>query len=404
VSLQSLADDLALALQCEVAIADHEWHIQTYSALLAVEPDPLRVASLILRATPPEARAWAIRHGVETANAPVRVPANLDIGAPNPRIVVPIRAEGILVGYLFIIEAGTQLDDEQSRLAEDTGRDAAPLLYQQRLIEGQARERQIELLSQLLEHDHLGPDEAERQLKSSGVLSGWPITVVMAICPRQETNEPLSSAQRQVLQHALERMRRSAPLGAIIGLVHHDCAVAVVCTDDQRGVSRFAATLVDALTEEGADGQFTIGVSGRMERLADAPVGRLEARAAARVAGSVGRFGSVARWEDLGVYRTLAGFLVPAADKTMWLDPHLTNLAANDPDGILIHTLETYLDHAGDAKASAELLALHRAGLYYRLTRISELTGLDLKDGEARLSLHLSIKLRRLLDPALVPD
>jgi DNA-binding PucR family transcriptional regulator len=62
----------------------------------------------------------------------------------------------------------------------------------------------------------------------------------------------------------------------------------------------------------------------------------------------------------------------------------------------LVDTLEAYLDRAGDAKATAEALSLHRATLYYRLNRIEEITGARLKTGEDRLALHLGLRLARL--------
>jgi DNA-binding PucR family transcriptional regulator len=68
----------------------------------------------------------------------------------------------------------------------------------------------------------------------------------------------------------------------------------------------------------------------------------------------------------------------------------------------LLQTLEVYLDLAGDAKHAAERLALHRASLYYRLRRIEETAGIDLKSGTDRLAAHLAVKALRLLDdPAL---
>ena len=66
---------------------------------------------------------------------------------------------------------------------------------------------------------------------------------------------------------------------------------------------------------------------------------------------------------------------------------------ANAP---LVDTLEAYLDLAGDAKATAEALTLHRATLYYRLNRIEEITGARLKTGDDRLALHLGLRLARL--------
>ena len=59
-------------------------------------------------------------------------------------------------------------------------------------------------------------------------------------------------------------------------------------------------------------------------------------------------------------------------------------------------TLEAYLDLAGDARATAEALSLHRATMYYRLNRIEEITGARLKTGDDRLALHLGLRLARL--------
>jgi sugar diacid utilization regulator len=67
--------------------------------------------------------------------------------------------------------------------------------------------------------------------------------------------------------------------------------------------------------------------------------------------------------------------------------------AANAP---LVDTLETYLELAGDARATAEALTLHRATLYHRLNRIEKLTGARLKTGDDRLALHLGLRLARL--------
>ena len=47
-------------------------------------------------------------------------------------------------------------------------------------------------------------------------------------------------------------------------------------------------------------------------------------------------------------------------------------------------------------QASAKRLHIHRATLYYRLSRIEELTGMSLADGQDRLALHLGVKLGRL--------
>ena len=62
----------------------------------------------------------------------------------------------------------------------------------------------------------------------------------------------------------------------------------------------------------------------------------------------------------------------------------------------LARTAEVYLDRAGQAGRTAAELGIHRQTLYYRLSRIEQLTGLDLDDGEDRLLLHMTLKAARL--------
>src|SRR3954451_12339862 len=86
------------------------------------------------------------------------------------------------------------------------------------------------------------------------------------------------------------------------------------------------------------------------------------------------------RWGDLGgARRMLAHIDVEAALRDA--PPGALRLLDSD----LAETLAVYLQRAGDVQATAAALSLHRAGVYYRLKRIEELTGLDLHDGDDRL-------------------
>ncbi|MCY7365191.1 MAG: helix-turn-helix domain-containing protein, partial [Frankiaceae bacterium] len=69
----------------------------------------------------------------------------------------------------------------------------------------------------------------------------------------------------------------------------------------------------------------------------------------------------------------------------------------DDPDERLAVTAARYLELAGSVKATAAALQVHRQTLYYRLSRIEQVTGLDLADGEDRLRLHLGLLVGRLV-------
>lgn len=57
----------------------------------------------------------------------------------------------------------------------------------------------------------------------------------------------------------------------------------------------------------------------------------------------------------------------------------------------LIRTLTVFFDANANASEAAEKLYLHRNSMAYRLDRIRQLTGLDLKNPETRLALQLGL-------------
>jgi PucR C-terminal helix-turn-helix domain len=93
-------------------------------------------------------------------------------------------------------------------------------------------------------------------------------------------------------------------------------------------------------------------------------------------------------WDTLGAWR----LVVEAPDdlEVAAVHPAAETLAAL-PRPDLMSTARTVLDLGGDVAAAAELLHLHRTTLYYRLDRIAELTGVDLRNGRSRTDLQLAL-------------
>jgi purine catabolism regulator len=88
-------------------------------------------------------------------------------------------------------------------------------------------------------------------------------------------------------------------------------------------------------------------------------------------------FKDLARSPDLGPFRKL-------------IDP----LKAYDSErrtSDLIRTLRVFFSSNANASETADKLFLHRNSVLYRLARIQELTGLDLKDPRAKLALQLGL-------------
>lgn len=330
--LQDLVDALAERLGRPVSIEDRRYRVLAYSA--HAEPlDRVRLASILTREAPADVARWLDAQGLPEAGAPVRLPDAPHVGM-GPRVAVPVRGDGVL-GFLWLVDDG--VGAEELAAAEETAAAAAPLL---------ARMRAAERSDHALVAGLLGTDKAARERAAA----------------------------------ALRGRGLRGPVHVLVG------DGTVLSRTVVRGGSAALLFGGDGGLEEPMDG--IIGVGGARERLEDAHEAVGEAQAAAALAPVFST--RLVRWDRLGAYQLLlplAGAAVPAPLR------RLLDHADADP---LAATLETYLDRAGDARAAAEALFIHRTTLYHRLRRIEAITGLSLRDGDDRLVLHIGLRIRRL--------
>jgi sugar diacid utilization regulator len=388
--LQTIVDSLAADIQRDVAIDDRQIRWIVHSPHYG-EPDAARLHSILARRVSDEAAEWAFSFGIEQAEGPIRLPANERIGA-RPRLCIPLRSHDVLLGFLFIVDPDESLSPEQVEQAQAAAGAAADVLYRERRLRELERGRERWLLLHLLADDGAEAGEAARALAGEGFLDARRIVVLVA---RAEPGEQDREVVELAIGAALDRLRRDVPARRGLELRKPDHSVFLVAVDDPGTTSprALAERLVALADDEGLETTARVGV-GAAHDLADARSSYREACDAVAVAERVERLGRIATWEELGAYRTIARFPPDAADGA--LHPGLVAMLRDPANAPLVDTLEAYLDLAGDAKATAEALSLHRATLYYRLNRIEELTGARLKTGEDRLALHLGLRLARL--------
>ncbi|MFF6878276.1 PucR family transcriptional regulator [Streptomyces sp. NPDC012474] len=156
------------------------------------------------------------------------------------------------------------------------------------------------------------------------------------------------------------------------------------------GASRRAGGPVAHGPAGGASRGPAAGLATPRSGIAELGLAWREASAAARAALAEPRLGPIAEWSAIGPFR-----LLTALPPEVAYDPAVQALLS--PAHLeLARTAEVYLDCAGQAARAAAELGIHRQTLYYRLSRIEKLTGLDLDDGEDRLLLHMALKGARL--------
>ena len=386
-TLQELVEDLAQQLDAPAVIEDDELRMVAYSPH-GVLIDDIRRDSILIKHAPAAVSDWLGRFGLKAAAGPVRIPGDQARGILG-RLCVPVSYRGARLGYLWLIDDDERLGKTQVRTAAYAADQAGLLMFGDMLGERMASGVLAHLLSPV---DELRAD-AMRHIDDSGLLGlRGPVIVVVV-----RTAGAAAPLPQPVLAESLRDVTRGRSAGTVIGLANPDHGVLVA--HDQGAAA--AHDLADAARaslrlrlQPGGNGTSVVAGIGDPSILADARGSYRQAKLAARVAATIHGAGPVARWRDLGVYRTLAQ-LPTDAEAAASLDPRLAALL-DHADGPVITTLETYLDLAGDAKASAERLSLHRGTLYYRLQKAERIAGVDLRSGCDRLALHLGFKLARL--------
>src|SRR5579875_1630933 len=100
--LQRIVDDLAARLGAPTVLEDHVERMVAHSA--HSQPiDEVRRESILRRSTRREVMSWFREQGIVASTEPLRFPGLPDRGVLG-RLCVPVRHQGLLLGWLFLID------------------------------------------------------------------------------------------------------------------------------------------------------------------------------------------------------------------------------------------------------------------------------------------------------------
>ncbi|WP_031505680.1 PucR family transcriptional regulator [Streptomyces megasporus] len=379
--------------------------------------DPVRTRSILRRRSTARVRAWFESFGITRAVEPVRIPPDPSAGVLRGRICVPVRHGGALLGYIWLLDDGAlELTDPRLRDVRAVADRIGALLA----AEARAGARRGELLYTLITAAP-GRRAAQAELAGElGTVATGPLTVVAVAPWGGEGGETAGSpglsgavAACVVPGAGVPVPRAGAPPAKAEGAL-----AVLVRLLSPGGLDPARAAAERLLRSPHADGGrggrepgvgAVAGIGAPCEGLPGVPGAWRQALSAARAARAERRFGPVARWDRIGPYRMLTALTASLGDSPVGHPGHPGGSPdAGLPDASvrallepgrreLARTAEVFLDRAGQAGRTAAALGIHRQTLYYRLSRVEQLTGLDLDDGEDRLLLHMALKTARLL-------
>lgn len=389
--LSALAETLADILQRSVLFES-----LTFDVLAAAQAGPVdenRQRALDAGRTPPELIERMTDRGIyaelQQKMRPARLPAIRELGMTMERVVAPIVVGREVYGYIWIVAGDHPLTDLDELAIEHAATVAALVMLKEQAVREAQNTLRGDFFAQLLragERDSLLLERAH----IVGYQFDRPHQVLFVLC-KSATNATLSQ-----LATRLDRWLRSQGVWGMVVTRERGLAMLIEAKTESVGQA-LAEKLVAELSN--AAQPLVVGV-GRLAS-ADGALRRSydEAREAADIGERLGKRAGGAGAARVVCFWTLGllDWLHHLPPEVLAANPYLATiqqLAEHDrkTNGELVRTLDAYLEHGGALAEAAAALNVHRNTLLYRIGRIEEIIGMDLKDTNQRLNLHVALK------------
>ncbi|MGW5094543.1 PucR family transcriptional regulator [Streptomyces nodosus] len=392
---QELVDEISALLGAPATLENRDFELIAFAAYDSdgefdeASLDPVRTRSILTRRSTAAVRRWFEGFGIARATGPVRIPPTPEAGVYRGRICLPVRHRGVVHGYVWLLTDEPGPSEAQLSAAMQITARIGDLLAD----EAQAgADLTRELRAVLTAPVGWRQDMAVAELRTAlGARADGPHTLV-CVAPWTPADPEEAPTVRTIPAGAAlctvpwgGGPDGFSPMGEGQGL-------ALLVRLRSAHVPTPALTAATRLLREATDGsgRTAAGVADARHGLDELGTAWQEASGAARAALAEPRLGPVAQWSAIGPYRLLTSLPPRVAD-----DPAV-RILFSPAHRELARTAEVFLDCAGQAGRAAAELGIHRQTLYYRLSRVEQLTGLDLDEGEDRLLLHMALKNARL--------
>ncbi|MFF1731041.1 PucR family transcriptional regulator [Streptomyces sp. NPDC058247] len=381
---QELVDEISALLSAPATLENRDFGLIAFGAhdsdsdFDASTLDPVRTRSILTRRSTSAVRTWFEGFGIARATGPVRIPPTPEAGVYRGRICLPVRHRGVVLGYVWLLDDDPGPTEQQLTAAMEVAERIGALLAD----EAQAGADLTREFREVLTAERgWQRDMAVAALRTALGSRADGLHAVVCVAPWPSPDPDDAPSFRTIpAADALCTVPWGVAGQALALLVRLRSA-------DALGPATAAAA---KLRERAGAAVVAAGFGGARRELDDLGAAWQEATAAARAALAEPRLGPDAHWAAIGPYRLLTALPPDAAH-----DPVLAPLL-QPAHRQLARTAEVFLDCAGQAGRTAAELGIHRQTLYYRLSRVEQLTGLDLDDGEDRLLLHMGLKASRL--------
>ncbi|WP_198283752.1 helix-turn-helix domain-containing protein [Clostridium cellulovorans] len=218
-----------------------------------------------------------------------------------------------------------------------------------------------------------------------------------------EKNQSLYSTKKQLIPKLFYYVENLIRKKGIIGLVANDCqSVYFILSfnqseDIKNQIEDFCKSLENTLIENFQTLDYKIGVGRCYEGLENVRCSYEEAKNSIGIGNRLNKK-SMIFYDKLGVYTLLCHDGLNN-ELELFYNNTIKKLVDHDKKKSteLVKTLEVYFQCNGNLNKIAKVLFTHYNTILYRINRINEITGMDIKNEENRLNLEIALRIMHML-------
>jgi purine catabolism regulator len=322
----------------------------------------------------------------------------------QPLALVLIKVNDKVNGALVVIGHCRPFDEDTLRTIEYAGPIVALVFAKEQAVFEAQRQLKGDFLEELVTNTFNDEELMEKRALSLNFNVQEPLTVfVLELDRRNNYYGAKTEQERQALKEFIwQKLHQSFTLeGNVMLQVKSSSIVGLASIKSEQELRQLQKTLT-RLIKQVKQKQFrdciAVGIGRPYTGVRNVSKSYQEALTAIKVGQMVEGAGQVSYFEDLGPYRLLYE-LRGSEDMQSFHQEVVGKIKLYDSQNNmnLMETLEHYFASDGNLRNTAEALHMHKNSVIYRIKKIEEITGLDLRDAEDRFNLQLGVKLDKII-------
>lgn len=393
-SLETLADLISEELECPITIEDANHRIIAYSRH-EDEVDPVRIATIMRRRVPEHVinslwKAGAIPKLFESEE-PVVVP-KIEQVKIEERVAISVRKNKEVVGFIWA-HPRKPFDEKKIAILQEAAQAVKNQLIQRRNQREKAEKNGEELLWKLLTGHFSRMKDFEQANEHYHLRVKGSLAVVIF-----DFIEPITLSVERKAGYLIETMQQVPVVAKTVDNSQLILLVRLPETNEFEAMTNYIGNFLEKMKERGHMAKIVPAAGCVVDNPLKVSESYQEALYVFKMKQQFPEAtASIYSYEKLGVFQFIED-LAAIRKKSGYQNPMLQKLKMYDREhhSNLQETIFVFLQHDGNINEAAKALHIHANTLSYRLKRISEIAGIQLKDANQKMTLYLDLLIHQL--------